>query len=449
MGNTLANRLQLFPLGTTIKSPDSLLSISGQSLVDLADKFGTPLYLYDESTMAAAVASYRSALEKYYPADFGITYAGKAFLNLAMAQWVKQQDLLLDCTGAGELYIAAAANLDRHQILVHGVNKNPEDLDAALAQAGILVVDNLTELDHLITAYHVSKAVQPEHSLPKLWLRLRPGIAVETHQFRQTGQENSKFGMNVSEILSAISLCQTNGLPLTGLHFHQGSHFHDPSPLSPALDTLLDLIQTSKESYNWQPEVICPGGGWGVPYHEDDLPHPDFEPYIAFISERLTAGYQARSLKLPKLQLEPGRSITARAGVAIYRVGAVKHTANRRWLLLDGGMADNPRPALYGAKYSALPLVQPDRPINGPAWLAGPYCESGDILIQDLPMPDIQPGEYIAIPVSGAYHLSMGNNYNGARRPAVIWLDKTGAHIIQRREGLDDLLRRDAALPGY
>jgi diaminopimelate decarboxylase len=446
METIIKKRLQLFPLSVSILSPVSVLTIASLRLDELAETHGTPLYLYDEFTMASAADSYRRALDHYYPAESGITYAGKAFLNLAMAQWVKRQGLLLDCTGAGEIYIAATANLGREQILVHGVNKNPEDLDAALAQAGIIVIDNLAELNHLVTAYHVSRAARIEHLLPDLWLRLRPGIAVDTHEYRQTGQEDSKFGLSTGETFAAIQLCLENRLPLRGLHFHQGSHFHDPSPLAPALDTLLDLLEACKEKSGWQPDVISPGGGWGVPYHEEDLPHPEVEQYVAFTAEKLASGCRERDLKLPRLQLEPGRSIVARAGVAVYRVGAVKRTLNRRWLMLDGGMTDNPRPALYGARYTALPVNQPERPITGPAWLAGPFCESGDILIRDLPMADILPGEYVAVPVSGAYQLSMSSNYNGARRPTVLWLDGTGAHVIQRRETLDDLLRRDAAL---
>jgi diaminopimelate decarboxylase len=211
---------------------------------------------------------------------------------------------------------------------------------------------------------------------------------------------------------------------------------------------VLDLIYQGKEKTGWQPRFLSPGGGWGVPYHEDDLPYPDTEAYIAFTADKLVSGCQQRGLNLPQLQIEPGRSIVGPAGVAVYRVGAVKFSANRRWLLLDGGMTDNPRPALYGSRYTALPVTQPDRPLLSSTWLGGPFCESGDILIHDLPMADVRPGEYLAVPVSGAYQLSMGSNYNGARRPAVIWLDDEGAHLIQRRETLDDLLRRDSALPG-
>jgi diaminopimelate decarboxylase len=232
-------------------------------------------------------------------------------------------------------------------------------------------------------------------------------------------------------------------LALSGLHFHQGSHFHDPAPIGPALDTVLDLVAMMHERTGWMPGTLCPGGGWGVAYHEDELPHPSIEVYVAFVAQRLAAGCRLRNLPLPRLHLEPGRSLVARAGVALYRVGAVKETPNRRWVLIDGGMADNPRPALYGARYSGLPVQLPFRPIIGPTWFGGPYCESGDVLLHDLPWPDVKAGELIAVPVSGAYHLAMGSNYNGARKPAVLWLAQGNATLIQRRETLDDLLARD------
>jgi diaminopimelate decarboxylase len=183
-----------------------------------------------------------------------------------------------------------------------------------------------------------------------------------------------------------------------------------------------------------------------VAYHESELPQPSIETYVNFVCEKVVTGCRQRDLPLPRLQLEPGRGLVARAGVAIYRLGTVKESANRRWLLLDGGLADNPRPALYQARYSALPVSDPGRPQKGPAWLGGPFCESGDVLIEALPMPATAPGELIAVPVSGAYQLSMASNYNGARKPAVLMLQDGTARLIQRRETLEDLVRRDMPL---
>jgi diaminopimelate decarboxylase len=436
--NFLDQRLPLFPVTTRVI--DGQLTIAGLQVNELAEQYGTPLYLYDQATLDASVENYTSALEKAYPGSSGITYAGKAFLNLAIAQWTQRKGLHLDCTGEGEIFIATTAGVPRHHILVHGVNKSLRDLHAALSFSGTLVVDNLDELRQIIQI----RSYYP--MLPDLWLRLRPGLAVQTHSYTQTGQDDSKFGLSPTEFLEAVHLCQLEGLTLTGLHFHQGSHFHDPTPIEPALETALDLIEEASGSLGWIPEFLSPGGGWGVPYHEDDLPHQPLESYVRFIAEKLIVGCEQRGLPLPHLQLEPGRSIVARAGVAIYSVNAVKTTPHRRWLLLDGGLADNPRPALYQARYTALPTRNPDRLPVGLAWLGGPYCESGDILIEGLPMADIHPDERIAIPVSGAYQLSMGSNYNGARKPAVLWLSEEEAHLIQRRETLEDLICRDHLL---
>lgn len=438
-------RLELFPDTARIETPEGYgrLTIGGCDLEALAQRYGTPLYLYDGQTMDGAVRTYRQALSTHYPGEAGITYACKAFLCLAMAQWVSHQGLWLDCTGIGELKVALAVGIGRSSLLVHGVNKTPADLTVALAHAGTIVVDNLSELEVL----HRLAQERGGDSLPNLWLRLRPGLAVETHAYTQTGQEDSKFGMSWSEAEAAVRVCQQHQMPLTGLHFHQGSHFHDPTPVGPAVDRMLDLMAALDSTLGWLPQAVCPGGGWGVAYHEDDLPQPAIEDYVRFVAERLVAGCRQRDLSLPRLHLEPGRSIVARAGVAIYRIGAIKRSAQRRWLLLDGGLADNPRPALYGARYSALPVQQPDRPASDPAWLAGPYCESGDVLIESLALPDMEPGELIAVPVSGAYQLSMASNYNGACKPAVVWLDDGTSHLVQEREKVDDLIRRDKPLP--
>jgi len=435
-------RLQLFPISTKIQNrgKHQYLSLDGHALDKIAEQFGTPLYIYDRNTIDASLTAYQEALATHYPGSSGITYAGKAFLCLAMAQWVDQQNIWLDCTGAGELSIAAAAELDRENVLVHGVNKSADDLTCAIAGAGTIVVDNLAELAQIQARIHSSP-------LPNLWLRLRPGQSVDTHEHIQTGQEDSKFGLSLEEAAQAVQFCQQHNLPLTGLHFHQGSHFHEPAPLATALDTTLDFITAMRKKYRWTPSALSPGGGWGVPYSEDDLPHAPIATYVQFLAEHLVIGCKIRNLPLPHLQLEPGRSLVAGAGVAVYQIGATKQTAERRWLLLDGGLADNPRPALYNARYTALPVRDPERDATVPTWLGGPYCESGDTLISNLPLPKLETGEFIAIPVSGAYHLSMGSNYNGARKPAVVWLENGQIHLIQRRETTQDLLHRDMPLP--
>lgn len=429
------NRLRLFP--DTTRVTDKGLSIGGCDLSALAAEHGTPLYLYDRLTLDASAELYREALARYYPAKSGLTYAGKAWLCLAMAQWTRQRGLWLDCTGQGEIAIAVAAGVKREHLLVHGVNKSSKDLESALQHARTIVVDNLTELERLIS-------MSAGRSLPDLWLRFQPGVTVETHAAIQTGQAGSKFGMERELVLQAAQLCRQHALPLNGLHFHLGSQLRDTTPLGPAVQRALDLAAEMGLEGEW---ILSPGGGWGVAYHEDELPQPDVEAYVRFIAEAVVAGCRQRGLALPCLQLEPGRSLVARAGVAVYRVGTVKRTPDRTWVLLDGGLSDNPRHALYEARYSALSVNRPAHPNEETVCLAGPYCESGDVLAMDLALPRVEPGELIAVSVSGAYQLSMASNYNGACRPAVLWLADGQACLIQSREIPADLLRRDQPLP--
>jgi diaminopimelate decarboxylase len=457
------DRLALFPISTKVENDN--LTIAGHDLASLADRYGTPLYIYDRAALDLSAKTYTVALSAHYPASSNVTYAGKAFLCKAIAAWTQTHGFHVDCTGQGEIGIAVAAGVLRENILVHGVNKSLDDLKSAIEHAGTIVLDNLTELKriHVILSdqrerristttgetlrSNASSSAPPPLSatLPQsdinIWLRLLPGVPVHTHHAHtQTGQHDSKFGMTREEILEAAQYCKEHDLPLTGIHFHQGSNFRDPEPLLPAIDMALDLAREIGFNGKWH---FCPGGGWGVAYHEDELPNPSIESYVRGIAQAVLEGCQSRGLDLPHLHLEPGRSLIAQAGVAIYRVGTVKRRGNKTWLLTDGGMADNPRFALYGARYSCLPVAGVGRERSEHVSIAGPYCESGDIVIEDLPMPKIEEGELIAIPVAGAYHLSMSSNYNGTRRPAVLMLDEEDIRLIQRRETIDDLMRRD------
>lgn len=433
---TLEDRLALFPISTEVK--DDKLMIGGCDVQSLAEEHGTPLYLYDQAELDHAAGLYRRALAESWPGAWSVTYAGKAFLNAAIAQWAAGQGFKVDCTGAGEIGIAVHAGLKRAQILVHGVNKSEEDLLAALRHAGTIVVDNLSELRKIAKLAGAGP-------LPELWLRFQPGLAVQTHHAAtQTGHEGSKFGMSEAQIMEAAAFCREHGLPLKGIHFHQGSQFRDPSPLQPAIEKALDLAQEIGLSSQWH---FSPGGGWGVAYHEDELPQPDVRDYIRAVTGWTRESCQRRGIELPHLHLEPGRSLVARAGVAVYRVGTVKQTGDRTWLLVDGGMADNPRKALYGARYSCLPVTRVLAEPTDPVSVGGPYCESGDVLIDEICLRPMQEGELIAIPVSGAYHISMASNYNGARRPSVLMIDAptdstNKAWPILTRETVDDLVRQ-------
>jgi diaminopimelate decarboxylase len=428
------DRLPLFPDTTRLRKGE--LFVGGCRLSALAEEYGTPLYLYDRATLDNAVSEYRRLLRAYYPAPSSITYAAKAGLCVALAHWTQRHQMAIDCTGEGEIGAAVAAGVPRERVLVHGVNKSPADLLAAARHAGVIVVDSLSELRRIIP-------LQGSAPRPELWLRLRPGLAVETHPHRQTGQAESKFGMSDSELLEVARQAHEHRLQITGLHFHLGSQFCDPAPLSTAIQRGVELAAQVGLGPHWH---LSPGGGWGVAYHEDELPHPPLEDYLRRVCDEILAVCAAARMPLPHLHLEPGRSLVARAGVALYRVGTIKrpiHGDQRNWLLVDGGLSDNPRPALYGTRYTALPLANPDREPVERVWIAGPYCESGDVLIEDLPFPLIEEGELIAVPVSGAYQLSMASNYNGARRPAVVMVAGGQPTLMQRRETVEDLLRRD------
>ncbi|MBI5951461.1 MAG: diaminopimelate decarboxylase [Chloroflexi bacterium] len=431
------NRLPLFPI--TTKTENNLLTIAGHDLSALAEEFSTPLYLYDRATMDIAATEYKSSLTTRYPSPAFITYAGKAFLNRAVAQWTQTHGLYVDCTGEGEIAMAVAGGVPREHILVHGVNKSSADLAAAVKHAGTIVADNLTELERIANQFPI-----PNYHLPNLWLRLLPGVSVQTHHAHtQTGQHDSKFGMTSAEIMEAAQFCKAKGLPLNGIHFHQGSNFRDAGPLKVAIELGLDLAAEMGLADGWH---FSPGGGWGVAYHEDELPQPNADDYVRVIAESIIGGTQARRLSMPHLHLEPGRSLVARAGVAVYRVGAIKHRGEKVWILTDGGMTDNPRHAMYRARYSCLAVSNPDGENVEKVSIAGPYCESGDVVIEDLPMPKLEVGDLIAVPASGAYQLSMSSNYNGSRKPAVLLLEEGQAQLIQRRETIEDLLRRDLGL---
>lgn len=293
------SRIDLFPISTTIEN-DSL-KIANIDLAKLTNEFGTPLYLYDKATLDSAVKQYKKALGSNYPGLASVTYAGKAFLNRSIAQWTQSHGLDIDCTGEGEIAIAVAGGVPRKHIFVHGVNKSKADLMSALEHAGTIVVDNLTELS-LMESDNLLLELQKR--APNIWLRLLPGVAVTTHHAHtQTGQHESKFGMTREEIIQAAEFCKKHNLPLNGIHFHQGSNFRDPSPLISAIELGLEIAKEIGLGQDWH---FSPGGGWGVAYHEDELPQPDISEYVRIISENVIKGCNKRNLPLPPLAFGAG-----------------------------------------------------------------------------------------------------------------------------------------------
>ncbi|MER2599717.1 MAG: diaminopimelate decarboxylase [Caldilineales bacterium] len=430
----------LLPL-TASRNPDGALLIGGCALPDLAERFGTPLYVYDAATLHAQAQAYHAALAAY-PGPSRVTYAAKAWLCTATAQWAQAAHLGLDVVSAGELAIALAAGFVAGDIHLHGNNKNAATLVAALeAGVGCVVVDHAAELALL----HDLAAARGQRQ--RIWLRVNPAVEAATHSHTRTGHAASKFGVALhdgsAEVLAGAALALP-WVELTGLHCHIGSQLFDPGPLARAAGLLVDLAARLHQTVGWQPVALSVGGGWGAAYTVDQAAAlPPLADYVVAVVEAVVAGCGRAALPLPQLVLEPGRSLVARGGVAVYRVGALKQAGETRYAFVDGGLADNPRPALYGAAYSALLANRRDEGDFQTVDIAGPYCESGDVLLRGAVLPRLRAGDLLAVPAAGAYQLSMAGNYNAALRPAVVWVERGRALLIQRRETLADLLRRD------
>lgn len=418
------------------------LGLAGVSLAGLAAAFGTPLYVYDVATMDAAAAAYAHALQKSYPGAWQVAYAAKAWLSTAMARWADTHQLGLDVVSGGELAIALAAGFPAERIHFHGNNKTRAELAQALANdVGSIVVDHPGELAIL------DELARSQGRRQAIWLRVNPDVDVDTHGHTRTGHATSKFGLSLADGTAeavARQALRLEGVRLTGLHCHVGSQFREAGPLVLAVERLLALAASLAAHTGWQPEDLSPGGGWAVPYHPDQgaglVP---VEAYVPLVAQAVIDGCRGHGLALPRLVLEPGRSLVARAGVAVYTVGAVKQAGDVTYVFVDGGLADNPRPALYGARYLALLANRKGDGVPQRVHVAGPYCETGDVLIHDLDLPPARPGDLLAVPAAGAYQLSMSSNYNAARRPAVVWVENGHARLVQRRETVEDLLARE------
>lgn len=434
----------LWPLSAHLRR--GRLHLRGIDLAAWAVETGTPAYLYDAATLDEAVAAYRHGLASW-PGPSLLTYAGKAWLSRPLAQALHRRRLGLDVVSEGELGIAAAAGFPFDLIHLHGNNKAPTLLRQAIRQPiGAIVVDNLDELDLLERLAAEQAGDQPA----PLWLRLNPNLLAPTHRFRQTGHHGAKFGLSSGEALAAAERIRRHpNLHLSGIHTHIGSQIFDLEPFLAACDHLIafaaGLHQTGHETLHY----LCPGGGLGQPYHPADA-HLNVAQAANRIASHCAAAWTHYNsgAAFPTLVLEPGRSLIARAGVALYTVGAVRHLGDgSRIVAVDGSMADNIRPALYGARYTACLPNAPQGAPRGPVRIVGPLCESGDILIEDLPLPAVRPGDILAVPVSGAYHLSMASNYNATLFPPVYWLEAGRLSLIQRRQTVADLLQRDLPLP--
>ncbi|MEU7633882.1 diaminopimelate decarboxylase [Nocardia sp. NPDC049220] len=416
---------------------DGRITLGGVALADIADQYGTATYVLDEEEVRSRCRTYHKA----FP-EAEIIYAGKALMIRAVAEWVTQEGLSVDVCSAGELTIALAAGVDPARIVLHGNGKSFDELQAAVRSGvGRVVVDSLTEIT-LLSAL----ATTPQRVL----LRLSPGIDVHGHPAVRTGVLDQKFGFPIGSAMAAEAIdriMRQPNLTLIGFHCHLGSQIYDPDHYGEAVRRMVGEMARVREDHGVIVTELDLGGGHAVAYRSGDA-EMNLPELADVIEDALDAACARHHFPRPSIALEPGRAIVARAGVTLYRVLSIKHIeGGRTYVTVDGGMSDNPRVALYGARYE---VVVANRHPCGPhmtATVAGRYCEAGDILATDVRLPaDLRPGEVLAVPCTGAYHHSLASSYNSVGRPPIIAVRRGRTRELVRRETTADLLARDIGL---
>lgn len=416
------------------------LVIGGCDTVDLVQQYGTPLYVIDEEFLRTMARRYIRSFSRICP-EAGVVYAGKALLTTAICRIVEEEGLFLDVVSGGELYTAFVAGFPTERIFFHGNNKSADELELALDHGvGHIVVDNFYEL-HLL-----EKLAAERKASVQVLLRITPGVEAHTHTYIQTGQMDSKFGFPLANDIALRAVEQAlacRHVQLKGLHCHIGSQILDITPYRLVVQTMLQFVKEIHTRYGVLLEVLNLGGGLGIRYHAGD-PAVGPEDLAEVIGEALTAAIEELALPMPRMFVEPGRSIVGEAGTTLYTVGAIKDIPGiRRYVAVDGGMADNPRTSLYQAKYEATVANRMNEEPTSIVTVAGKCCESGDILIHDIALPSVAPGDILAIFSTGAYNYSMASNYNRLPRPAMVLVRNGISDLIVRRESYADLVRND------
>ncbi|MBI4303977.1 MAG: diaminopimelate decarboxylase [Chloroflexi bacterium] len=430
-------RLPLFPPTAKVNGQGHLM-LGGCDTTKLAAEFGTPLYVFDEFTLRSKCRELKSEFGQRY-ADTIVVYACKAVINKALALLFKEEGVGLDVVSGGELGLAHSVGYPLDRVYFHGNNKSAEELNMALDWGvGRIVVDNFHELKML------GELAGKKGREADILLRITPGVDPHTHSYTVTGNVDSKFGFPLVKgeeaILAAMS---THGLNLVGLHFHIGSLIYEVEPYQQAIEFILNFAAEMKRKHGFEMKELDVGGGFAVQYTLDN-PAPPFSVYAGAITSNIISKCQQLGLAQPKLIIEPGRSIVAQSCVALYTIGVIKEIPGVRcYVSIDGGMADNIRPALYAAKQEAVIANKTTEKEAGKYTIAGKFCESGDILIRDITLPQPSAGDILAIPGCGAYCIPQSCNYNAFFRPAVIMVKDGKARLIRRRETLDDLTRCD------
>lgn len=408
------------------------MEVGGCDLVDLAYEHGTPLYVYDELTIRRRAAEFVAAMG----AAGQVLYSAKAFSSPQFLRVVAEEGMGLDVVSAGELHLALRSGFPSERIFFLGNNKSAEELDYAFTSGCTLVVDGAHELDLL-------RRIVPAGRRMRAMIRISPGIKPDTHDFISTGQLDSKFGFSIETgaAREAVEMAVRHpGVDLVGLHSHLGSQIFNLNAYPAAMGVMLNLVLQLKREVGFAPQLLGAGGGLGIAYTEADDP-PTPREFVTTLRGALDEGVSRRGLATPELVVEPGRSVAGPAGVALYTVGSIKEIPGvRRYVAVDGGMGDNIRPKLYGARYEARLASGPEQRASETVTIAGKYCESTDILISDAQLPPLKSGDILCVPAAGAYCLAMASNYNGMPRPAVVMVKDGIARLMRRRETLDDLL---------
>ena len=426
-------------LGTQRVNARGHLEIGGCDTLDLAREFGTPLYVMDEADIRQKCRDLRAAYERRYPNSL-MLFAAKSFLNLAICRIMDEEGMGLDLSSGGEVYTAMQAHFPMQRAYLHGNNKAPWELELAL-QAGIgrIVLDNEREM-LLLQQIAAQRGVVQD-----VMLRVTPGIKPQTHSFIQTGQIDSKFGLGISTgcALRGLRTAQQQpNLNIIGLHCHIGSNIMGLDSFEMAARMMIRFADQVRKELGLTIQELDLGGGVGVRYQSDDRP-PSAEEYAEAVITGLHDEIAKYHLPHPRLLQEPGRAIVGEAGLTLYTIGTIKDVPEvRRYVSVDGGMSDNPRPALYQAKYSALVANKPEAPCTQKVTIAGKHCEC-DNLIFDVRLPEVEPGDLLAVQTTGAYNHTMASNYNSFTRPAVVLVHDGQADIITARESLEDLVSHD------
>jgi len=406
----------------------------------LAREFGTPLYVMDEDRMRANCRTYVTALQKHYPNTQAI-FASKALCCMATCRLAHEEGLWIDVVSAGEIYTALRAGVPAAALMLHGSNKTPEELRTALdVGVGRIVADNFHDLELL------EALTQESGRRADILLRLTPGVEPHTHKAIVTGGVDSKFGFGIADGAAreaARRALDIPGIRLRGIHCHIGSQVMTLDPFRLAAESMMEFAIRMARDLRVPVEELDLGGGLGIRYLPADEP-PSVEEYVSTLAGIVHARASAAGLPVPRLMIEPGRSIVGDAGATLYTVGAVKTIAGvRTYASVDGGIYENPRPALYQARYEAALAERLDELRDRPITIAGRCCESGDVLIWEMPLPEPRPGDLLVIFSTGAYNYAMASNYNRYPRPAIVFVRDGRARAVVERETLDDLLARD------